>query len=139
MTHEEQLSLVHQHYALGLAGNQIAARELLTDDFQITIPYFMPFGGTYRSKDAFRELIPIVLKALAIRKIDHIATTVGEGYAMGLVEFTLEGHDGQPLAVAEVIKFRDNKICEIRPYYYDPFPMIKMAEQRSQKVTMKSD
>ena len=99
----------------------------------------MPFGGTYRGKDAFLELIPICVKVLAIRKIEHVATTIGDGYAMELVEFTLEGHDGPPLAVAEVIKFRDNKICEIRPYYYDPFPMIAVAQQRSQTLTTKAD
>lgn len=38
MNHEEQLTLVKQHYALNFAGNHSAARELLTDDFEITIP-----------------------------------------------------------------------------------------------------
>lgn len=135
MTHEEQLELVRQHYALNFAGNHAAARELLTDDFEITIPYFMPFGRTYRGKDAFLELIPIVVKALAIRRIEHVATTIGDGYAMELVEFTLDGHDGPALAVAEVIKFRGNQICEIRPYYYDPLPMIELARKRSQAAT----
>lgn len=99
----------------------------------------MPFRRTYRGKDAFLELIPIYVKALAIRKIEHIATTIGDGYAMELVEFTLDGLDDPPLAVAEIIKFHDNKICEIRPYYYDSFPMINMTQQRSQTLTTKSD
>jgi hypothetical protein len=34
MTHEEQLLLVKQHYALNFAGNHVAAHELLTDDFE---------------------------------------------------------------------------------------------------------
>ena len=130
MTPEQQLELVRQHYALNVAGNHAAARELLTEDFEITIPSFMSFGGTYSGKDAFRELIPIVVEAIGVQKFDHVATTVGDGYAMELVEFILEGHDGPPLPVAEVIRFRGDMICEIRPYYYDPFPMIELAERR---------
>lgn len=130
MTSEQQLALVRQHYALNSAGDHAAARELLTEDFEITIPSFMPFGGTYSGKDAFRELIPIVVEAIAVTRFDHVATTVGDDYAMELVEFILEGHDGPPLSVAEVIRFRGDKICEIRPYYYDPFPMIELAERR---------
>jgi ketosteroid isomerase-like protein len=130
MTCEQQFELVKKHYALNFAGDHAAARELLTDDFEITIPAFMPFGGTYTGKDAFQKLIPIVMEAIAVARIDHIATTVGDDYAMELVEFTLKGREGPPLPVAEVIRFRDGKICEIRPYYYDPFPMIAQAEQR---------
>ena len=134
MKHDEQLDLVRQHYALNFAGDHAAARELLTDDFEITIPAFMPFGGTYTGKDAFKQLIPIVVAALAVEKIEHVATTIGDGYAMELVEFTLDGHDGPPLPVAEVLRFRDGKICEIRPYYYDPFPMIALAERRARDL-----
>ena len=50
MTNEEKLHLVKQHYALNAAGNYDAARELLTDDFSLTIPSYMPFGGTWRAR-----------------------------------------------------------------------------------------
>lgn len=130
MTPEEQAALVKQHYALNYAGDHAAARELLTDDFTITIPSYMPFGGTWRGKDAFRELIPLVREAIAVKKLDFVATTVGGDYAVELVEFTLDGHDGPPLPVAEMIRFREGKICEIRPHYYDPFPMIELATRR---------
>ena len=130
MTPEQQLALVRQHYALNVAGDHAAARELLTDDFEITIPAFMSFGGTYSGKDAFLKLIPIVVEEIGVQKFDHVATTVGDGYAMELVEFTVDGRDGPPLPVAEVIRFRGDKICEIRPYYYDPFPMMELAERR---------
>ena len=130
MTPEEQLDLVKRHYALNYSGNHAAARELLTDDFTITIPSYMPFGGTWTGKDAFRDLIPHVRQAIAVKKLDFIATTVGGDYAIELVEFTLDGHDGPPLPVAEMIRFRDGKICEVRPHYYDPFPMIELAKRR---------
>jgi hypothetical protein len=59
-TPEEKLVILRQHYALNGTGDHARARELLADDFVITIPAFMPFGGTYRGKDAFLELIPLI-------------------------------------------------------------------------------
>ncbi len=55
MTPEEQLELVKNFYTLNGAGEYLAARELLTDDFFITIPPYMPFAGVYRGKGAFRN------------------------------------------------------------------------------------
>ena len=129
MTPEEQLKLVQKHYALSAAGDHAAARELLTDDFSITIPPHMPFAGIYRGKDAFRELIPIVVETIAVTGMKFVATTVGGDYAVEIVEFTLADHDG-PVQVLELNRFRGNQICEIRPFYFDPAPMIAAAARR---------
>lgn len=102
MTPEQQLALVERHYALNAAGNHAAARELLTDDFLIEIPHYMPFAGAYRGKDAFLALIPRVRQAIAVKRLNFVAVTVGAGHAVELVEFTLDGHDGPPVQVAEV-------------------------------------
>ncbi len=130
MTPEEQLKLVKKHYALNAAGDRAAAEELLTDDFFIEIPPYMPFAGIYRGKSAFRELIPIVVESASVTDMKFVATTVGDGYAVEIVEFTLAGHDGTPAQVAEVISFRGNQICEIRPFYFDPAPFLEAAAQR---------
>ena len=130
MTPEEQLALVKKHYSLNTSGDHAAAEELLTDDFSITIPAYMPFGGVYRGKGAFRELIPIVVESAAVTNLKFLATTVGDDYAVELVEFTLADHDGPPPQVAEVVRFRDDKICEIRPFYFDPGPFIEAAARR---------
>ena len=91
----------------------------------------MPFAGVYRGKDAFRELIPIVIEAVAVTDMKFVATTVGDGCAVEIVAFTLAGHDGSPVQVAELNLFRDNKICEIRPFYSDPTPWIGATARRN--------
>ena len=129
-TAEEKLAILGQHYALNGVGDYAAARELLTDDFVITIPPFMPFGGTYWGKDAFVELIPRVRQAAKVEGLKFISTTVGGDYAVEIVEFALAGHQGTPPQVAELIHFRGHQICEIRPYYSDPFPFMDEAAPR---------
>jgi hypothetical protein len=90
----------------------------------------MPFAGTYRGKGAFRELIPIVVGTVGVTSMKYVATTVGDDYAVEIVEFTLARDTGSPFQVAEVIRFRQNQICEIRPFYFDPAPMIAAAARR---------
>ncbi|MEU3735157.1 nuclear transport factor 2 family protein [Streptomyces sp. NPDC033538] len=127
MTPEEQSALVKKHYALNTAGDHAAARELLTDDFCITIPPCMPFAGEYRGKDAFRTLIPLVAETVGLASVKYIATTIGDDHAVEIVEFSLA--DGSTVDGAEVIRFRGHQICDIRPFYFDPTPMIAVAAQ----------
>lgn len=124
---EKRLAVLRRHYALNGSGNHAEARELLTDDFVITIPSFMPFGGTYRGKDAFLELIPLVRRAAKVEGLTFVATTIGGDHAVEIVEFALAGHDGPPPQVAELIRFRGKLICEIRPFYSDPYPFMADA------------
>ncbi len=130
MTPEEQLALVRRHYALNSAGDFAAARELLTDDFFITIPPYMPFAGVYRGKQALQELIPIVVNSVGVTGVKHVATTVGDGCAVDIVEWTLADEDGTRMQGAELIRFRGDQICEIKPFYFDPSPMLAAAARR---------
>ena len=129
MTQDEQLDLVRRHYALNGAGDYDAAAELVTDDFFLTIPAYMPFGGTYRGKAAFRTVIPLVREAVAVTNIRKVATTLGSDCAVEIVEFTFED-EGPTTEVAELIRFRGNQICEIQPYYSDPNRFIAAAAKR---------
>lgn len=128
MTSEEQLALVKKHYALNTAGDHAAARDLLTEDFSITIPPYMPFAGVYRGKDAFRTLIPLVAETVGLANVKYVATTVGDDHAVEIVEFSLA--DGSTVEAAEMVKFRGHQICEIRPFFFDPAPMISAAARR---------
>ncbi len=129
MTPEKQQELVKRHYALNMAGNAEAAEGLLSEDFVITTPSYMPFGGTFRGRRAFRELIPLVAAAVGPVKLDFVATTVGDDFVVEIVDFTLEGASG-PLRVLEVNRFRDDLICEITPFYFDPAPWIAANDRR---------
>lgn len=131
MTREEKLDLLKRHYALNGAGDYRAARELLTDDFFITIPSSMPFGGTFRGKDAFVELIPRVVGAVVVTGLKFVETTIGDECAIEIVEFTFAGNSA-PTYVAELIRFRGNQICEIQPFYSDAHAFIAAAERKRQ-------
>ena len=90
----------------------------------------MPFGGTFRGKGAFRELIPLVASTIPLGKLEFLETTVGDEFAVELVDFTSRRSRG-PLRVAEVIRFRGEQICEIYARSTSiPAPWIAAGERK---------
>ncbi len=129
MTPAEQLDLVKRHYALNGAGDCAAAEELLTDDFTLTIPSYMPFGGVFKGKGGMRDAIASVTGAVKVDSLRFLETTLGENCAIEIVEFTLAGDPGTT-QVAELFQFRGNQICKIQPFYSDANAFIAAVERQ---------
>ena len=62
--------------------------------------------------------------------LDRIQTTVGGDYAITVVAFRFADPNLAPAELCELFRFRDGKVCEIKPYYFDPAPMIAAAEAK---------
>ena len=50
--------------------------------------------------------------------------TAGDDYVVNMVSFRFEDPSLAPAQLAELFRFRDGKVCEIRPYYFDPKPIV---------------
>lgn len=122
--HAERLALVSRLYALTGASDWAAAAAHLTDDFFVTEADGLPFAGVYSGKDALRELYTTVMGMMDIAGMEIHGTTIGGDYAVTLVDFIFPGPDGGRARIAEMFRFRGEQVCEIRPYYFDPAPVI---------------
>lgn len=71
-----------------------------------------------------------MVNSVAVSGLTYVATTVGNDHATEIVDFTLAGDPNPPVRVVEVIQFRGDQICEIRPYYFDPSPFIEAAARK---------
>ena len=116
---------VEHLYELTGTGNWTEAEKLLTDDFFVTEASTMPFAGVYRGRGALRELYGKVMSMMDIVDLKIHETTVGHDYAVTLLDMVLAGNPPVPVPLAEMFRFRDGKVCEIRPYYFDPTEIIK--------------
>ena len=123
MTNEEKLALVESLYAKSGAGDFDAVEELLTDDFFIREADDLPMAGEYRGKTALRELYSHVFGTLKVADLAPEGMTVGGDYVVNLISFCFENPDLAPAQLAEVFRFRGDKVCEIRPYYFDAKPI----------------
>lgn len=120
-----QRAIVEALYAATGRGDWAAAEAYLTPDFFITEADGLPFSGTYRGIGALRELYEKVLPMLAVEALEVTETTCGGDHAVTLLEFVLPG--GARARIAEMFRFDGDRVCEIRPYYFDPAPIWAAA------------
>ncbi|MGC6476339.1 MAG: nuclear transport factor 2 family protein [Parvibaculales bacterium] len=109
-------AMIDKLYAASGAGDFETCEAMMTDDFKITEADNLPFGGVYEGKTALRDLYAKVMSMMSIKGLSHSHLMVGEDCGVVLVEMEL---DGPPIQLLEMFLFRDGKLCEIRPYYFN--------------------
>lgn len=124
MTDDEKIAFVEQLYATTSAGDFDTAETMLTDDFFIIEAEGLPMAGEYRGKTALRELYAHVFGTLKVADLEPEVMTAGDDYVVNMVSFRFEDPSLAPAQLAELFRFRDGKVCEIRPYYFDPKPIV---------------
>ena len=124
MTDDEKLAIVAELYASTGAGDFDTAESLLTDDFFIIEAEGLPMAGEYRGKTALRGLYAHVFGTLKVADLEPEGMSVGRDYVVNLISFRFENPDLASAQLAEVFRFRGDKVCEIRPYYFDPKPIV---------------
>jgi ketosteroid isomerase-like protein len=118
------LAIVAELYASTGAGDFDTAERLLTDDFFIIEAEGLPMAGEYRGKTALRGLYAHVFGTLKVADLEPEGMSVGGDYVVNLISFRFENPDLASAQLAEVFRFRGDKVCEIRPYYFDPKPIV---------------
>jgi len=118
-----QLRVVKALYAATGNGDWAAAESMLTEDFFITESDTTPFAGVYRGRRALHDLFMQVVPASGVTNLDIQQMTAGGNTVVVLLELVLGGPPEARVALAEVFHFRDGKVCEIKPYYFDPRPL----------------
>lgn len=124
MTREEMLKFVDDLYAATGAGDFDKAEEMLTDDLFITEADNLPMAGVYRGKRALRDLYTKVMGLMDVAVLDRVETTTGVDHAITIVSIRFQDPSLAPAQLCELFRFRDGKVCEIRPYYFDPAPVV---------------
>jgi ketosteroid isomerase-like protein len=124
LSHEQVLQLVDALYDATGVGDFDKAEEYLTDDFFITEADTLPFAGVYKGKTALRDLFTKVMGMMDVAGLNRVQTTSGGDYAVTILSFEFVDPTLAPAHLCELFRFRDGKVCEIRPYYFDPAPII---------------
>jgi SnoaL-like domain len=124
MTHEEKVKLIDDLYAATGVGDFDLAETMLTDDFVVTEAASLPMAGTYSGRGALRELYTKVMGIMDVAALNRVETTTGGDYAVTILSFEFQDISLAPAHICERFRFRDGKVCEIVPYYYDPAPVV---------------
>ena len=129
-TEERNIKYVRDLFAATGGGDWKTAESMLTADFLVTEADTLPFAGVYRGPGALQKLFEIVMASAGVVGLDIHEITAGGDRVVALLDLLLEGTPPVRVPLAETFRFRDGKICEIRPYYYDPTPIVSAVAAR---------
>jgi ketosteroid isomerase-like protein len=120
---ERNAATVKALFAATGAGDWTAAETMLTEDFFVTESDTNPFAGVYRGRRALHDLFQEVVTSADVTKMDVTQLTAGGDFVIAMVELTLGGPPERHVSLMEVFSFRDGKVCEIKPHYFDSTPL----------------
>ncbi len=120
---EQQLAVARALYDTTGKGDWAGAEALLTDDFYVTEASTLPYAGVYRGRAALRELFTRVMSSMSVTSLEVKALTQGDDHVVAILDLVL-GASGSRVQIAEMFRFRGDRVCEIRPYYFDPSPVL---------------
>jgi ketosteroid isomerase-like protein len=129
-TEERNIKYVQDLFVATGGGDWKTAEAMLTADFLVTEADTLPFAGVYRGPGALQELFEIVMASAGVVGLDIHEITAGGDRVVALLDLLLEGTPPVRVPLAETFRFRDGKVCEIRPYYYDPTPIVSAVAAR---------
>jgi ketosteroid isomerase-like protein len=124
MNREEMVAFVDKLYAVSDVGDFDAAEAMMTDDFFIEEADSLPMAGRYAGKTALRELYTRVMGMMDVAGLERSFICTADDEAVCHVTFRFADPSLKPAELLELFRFRDGKVCEIRPYYFDPAPIV---------------
>jgi ketosteroid isomerase-like protein len=128
MTESENLiAVAQQFYSLCSAGDFVGLKAVVTEDFRVREAEDLPFPGLYAGIDALQELFAIVMGKLSIVDMRQTSFLAGPDIVCAMVELVPEAKPAHVIEVAEVFRFRDGRICEIQPFWFDAASVRALA------------
>jgi ketosteroid isomerase-like protein len=122
MTPSEQIAMVREMYgALGAQNFEVFA-SCIHADFAVVEAPSLPFAGTFAGMEGFSELVGKVFSMFSTFDPQITAISAGDDKVMVWVEMTLTAaNTGKTtqMPMIEVFTFKEDKVVEIRPFYYD--------------------
>lgn len=113
------------------SGDFDAAASMLTDDFFITEAAGLPMAGVYHGRNALRDLYVRVMGMVDVVGLDRHALMTGDDCAVVHLSFRFADPALAPSELCEMFRFRDGKLCEIRPFYFDPAKMAAAVDAKA--------
>jgi ketosteroid isomerase-like protein len=131
MSPDEIRNFVDEFYGLTAVGDWAAVDQRITDDFFVSEAEGLPMAGRYEGREGLRELYAKVMGALDVAAIERVETMVGQDKGIVMLSLRFADPSVPPAEILELFRFRDGKLAEIKPYYFDPHPVLAAAKAKA--------
>lgn len=112
------VNLVNLFFQYAREGKFDELEAMMTDDIEIIESESLPMAGKYTGKKALQNLYAKIMPMLRISEVRQFNLMLGESSVCCEVELSVEGSD-EVIELMEMYVFRDDKLCLIKPYYYN--------------------
>ena len=112
------VNLVNLFFQYAREGKFDELEAMMTDDIEIIESESLPMAGKYTGKKALQNLYSKIMPMLRISEVRQFNLMLGESSVCCEVELSVEGSD-EVIELMEMYVFRDDKLCLIKPYYYN--------------------
>ena len=126
MTPQQMNAFIDELYAATGAGDWDKVATMVTDDLVISEAPGLPMEGTYKGRNALRDLYIDVFKMLQVESLEMVERTFGGDHACCILKMHY-GKGLEPAELVEMFRFKGGKVAEIKPFYYDPAPVRAAA------------
>ena len=115
---ERARALVVSFYDGGARGEIISFRDSLDDQFELFVPAYLPWGGTF-GKQEYVELLPQVARVLDFGRLRYLSLTAEEQHVVALIEIGVQGFD-KSIIISEHWDVAHDKATRLLVAYFDP-------------------
>jgi ketosteroid isomerase-like protein len=126
---EQNREMIRKVYALASAGELDAIAPFYAEDYRLTQSPGHPVPGSWVGKDA-TDAAERVFKTCGTNRVTiHEIVADGPHRVIGIVDAHGTTADGKEwtMPVSELFWIEDGKIVDIRPYYWDPAELRRIA------------
>lgn len=117
-----KIEITKQLYDFAIASDWDGFRKHIHPDFAVIESEGVPYAGNYKGVDGFQELVHTVFTYFDKLEIEATHYMEGDDHVVVIVSISGKGKNtGKAFEsnLLELFRFKDNKVIEIRPYYWD--------------------
>jgi len=122
--------LVEEIYTATLGGDLDAFEKYIHPDFSVHESDSLPFAGVFKGIEGFKEVFSVVFGIYEDVGVEPKVICTGHDHAMVLLDFNgtcKETGEAFCTPMIEMFRFVGDKLIEIKPFYFDPGMLHKMA------------
>lgn len=129
---ERAKRIVTSFYDGGARGQITDFAEQLSEDFELFVPDYLPWGGRF-DKAGYVALLPGVTEALDSGRLNYLSFTGECGHVVALIEIGIQGTDATTI-ISEHWDLAGDKAVRLRVAYYDPTLLLAQVGAAPTKV-----
>lgn len=117
-----KIEITKQLYESAIAADWDSFKKHIHPDFTVIESEGMPYAGSYKGVEGFQELVHTVFNYFEKLEIEATHYMEGDDHVVVIVSISGKGKNtGKAFEsnLLELFRFKDNKVIEIRPYYWD--------------------